>query len=42
MKQCWQRFLVAIVLLASLSWASEKSPFGEGVRLPTVDKAIQL
>ncbi len=42
MKQCWQRFLVAIVLLAPLSWASANSPFGEEERLPTVDEAIQL
>ncbi|WP_197468731.1 protein-disulfide reductase DsbD N-terminal domain-containing protein, partial [Alcanivorax sp. HI0083] len=42
MKQCWQRFLVAIVLLAPLSWASANNLFGEEERLPTVDEAIQL
>ncbi len=42
MKQCWQRFLVAIVLLAPLSWARANNLIGEDVRSPTLDEAIQL
>ena len=42
MKQYWQRFLVAILVLAPLSWASANNLFGDEERLPTVDEAIQL
>lgn len=42
MKQCWQRLLVAFMIMAPLSWANANNLFGDQERLPTVDEAIQL
>ena len=42
MKQCWQRLLVAIMVMVPLSWANANNLFGDQERLPTVDEAIQL